>query len=306
MSRNDGLTVSAAEVAARLDDILARCTFPEPGTAVTCAVSGGADSLALLALAVRAGCGATAVHVDHQLRRGSAAEALTVAAAASRLGAEFRSVTVGPFRGANIEAAARAARYAALPADVLTGHTADDQAETVMLNLLRGASAGVAAMNPDRRRPLLALRRTDTVLVCDLLGFTVVNDPSNTDPRFTRNRVRHELLPLMDDIARRDVSALLARQAEVTRADNELLDSLAATLDPTDAVALTAAPVSLARRAVRRWLTAEHPPDLATVQRVLEVAAGSAVSCEVGEGRVVARTRQRLRLTATPKADRAS
>ncbi len=285
--------------------LLARCTFPAPGTEVTCAVSGGADSLALLALAVHAGCRATAVHVDHQLRDGSAAEAAVVAAAAAHLGAGFRAVTIGPFRGGNVEATARAARYAVLPADVLTGHTADDQAETVLLNLLRGASAGVAAIQPGPRRPLLALRRWETTAVCARLGLDVVDDPSNTDPRFRRNRVRHELLPLMDDIATRDVAALLARQADVSRADNELLDALAEALDPTGTVR-SPPRRSPWQRTVRRWLTTDHPPDLATVGRVLDVAAGLATSCEVGGGRVVARTRQRLRLTTPRNAHRAS
>ena len=132
-------------------ELLARCDFPSAGSDVTCAVSGGADSLALLVLAVRAGCRVTAVHVDHGLRAGSAAEAEVVRRAAAEHGAAFRAqrVTVAP--GPNVEARARAARYGALPADVLTGHTADDQAETVLLNLLRGAGLdGLAGMAPGR------------------------------------------------------------------------------------------------------------------------------------------------------------
>src|SRR5205085_8899120 len=119
--------------------LLGRCVFPGAGTVVTCAVSGGADSLALLVLAVGAGCEVTAVHVDHGLREGSAAEADLVRAAAARFGAGFVAERVMVAPGANLEARARAARYGVLPADVLTGHTADDQAETVLLNLLRGA-----------------------------------------------------------------------------------------------------------------------------------------------------------------------
>ena len=90
--------------------LLARCTFPEPGTPLVCGVSGGADSLALLVLAVAAGCAVTAVHVDHGLRPGSAAEADVVRAAAERYGAGFRSVAVGVVPGPNLEA-----RPAALP-----------------------------------------------------------------------------------------------------------------------------------------------------------------------------------------------
>jgi tRNA(Ile)-lysidine synthase len=281
--------------------LLARCTFPPSGSEVTCAVSGGADSMALLVLAVTAGCTVTAVHVDHGLRPGSHLEADVVRDASARLGAAFRSVTVDVGDGPNLEARARAARYAALPPDVLTGHTADDQAETVLVNLLRGAGAsGLAAMRPGPRRPLLGLRRADTVALCDALGMAVVDDPSNLDPRHLRNRVRHELLPLLDEMARRDLVPVLTRQADVARDEADLLDELAATLDPTDARALAAAPTALARRAVRAWLSEEHPPDLATVERVLDVARGTALATDVGRGRRVSRHQQRLRLEPGP------
>ena len=285
---------------ARPADLLARCSFPPPGTAVTCAVSGGADSMALLVLAVEAGCQVTAVHVDHGLRPGSAAEAQRVAEVAGTLGAAFRAATVTVAPGSNLEARARRARYAALPSDVLTGHTADDQAETVLLNLLRGAGLdGLAGFDPDRR-PLGALRRHETHTLCAELGIEPVHDPSNDNPRFRRNRVRHELLPLLDAIAERDVAAVLARQAGVLRADAEVLDQLALAVDPTDAKALAAAPGALAGRAVRRWLRAgdeQHPPDAATVARVLAVARGAAVACDIGGGREVRRSRQRMVIT---------
>ena len=277
--------------------LLSRCTFPARGTAVTCAVSGGADSLALLILAVAAGCPATAVHVDHGIRPGSGAEAEVVRRAASRLGAGFRAERVHVAPGPNLEARARAARYGALPPDVLTGHTADDQAETVLLNLLRGAGLpGLGGMRPDGRRPLLALRRRETRSLCDAEGLDVVDDPTNVDPAHRRNRVRAELLPLLDQIAERDVAALLARQATLLAEDEELLAGLAAALDPTDGPALAAAPPPLARRAVRSWLGGDHPPDAATVERVLDVARGAARSTDVGGGRRVARTGGRLRL----------
>jgi tRNA(Ile)-lysidine synthase len=286
--------------------LLARCTFPPPATPVTCAVSGGADSLALLVLAVAAGCQATAVHVDHGLRPASASEAGVVAAAAARLGAAFRAERVTVEAGPNLEARARGARYAVLPPEVLTGHTADDQAETVLLNLLRGAGLdGLAAMAADSsrpmgrpRRPILALRRAETRAVCQAEGLVPVVDPSNADPAHRRNRVRHELLPLLDDIARRDVVPVLARQAALLRDEAEALDALAAALDPTDGPALAAAPAALARRAVRRWLadSRDHPPDSATVERVLAVARGQAAATDVGGGRRLARTGNVLRL----------
>jgi len=270
---------------------------------VTCAVSGGVDSTALVVLAVAADLRVTAVHVDHGVRAGSAAEADVVATTAARLGAAFRAERVALEPGPNLEARARDARYAVLPADVLTGHTADDQAETVLANMLRGAAtSGLAAMRPGYRRPLLALRRAETEALCATLGLPTVDDPSNADPRHLRNRVRHELLPLMTEIARRDPVPILVRQADLARSEHDLLEELAAALDPTDARGLAAAPEPLARRAIRRWLTTTHPPDLATVDRVLVVARGSATATDVGDGRRVERHRQRLRIVPAPAA----
>jgi tRNA(Ile)-lysidine synthase len=285
--------------------LLAKCRFPPAGSVVTCAVSGGADSMTLLVLAVNAGCQVTAVHVDHGLRSGSDREATLVEAVSSRFGAHFRAETVDVQAGPNLEARARQARYSVLPPDVLTGHTADDQAETVLLNLLRGAaSSGLAAMRPGHRHPILSLRRTTTTAFCAALDIAVVDDPTNRDRAFLRNRVRHELLPAMNVMAKRDIVPVLTRQADLLRDDSDLLDRLADSIDPTNAKALTAAPLPLARRAVRRWLTVEHPPDAATVERVLRVADGQASGCDIGGGRWVGRSRQRLRLldgpTATP------
>jgi tRNA(Ile)-lysidine synthase len=238
----------------------------------------------------------TAIHVDHALRRGSDADAAVVAAVAREWGAAFSSVKVPVEHGPNLEARARAARYSALPADVLTGHTADDQAETVLLNLLRGAGLdGLAGMRR-QRRPMLSLRRLETRCLCAHLGLSPVQDETNDDLRFRRNQIRHEVMPALDDVAARDVGALLARQADLLRDDADLLDLLSLEVDPTDARALCGAPVALARRAVRRWLANGHPPDAATVERVLSVARGEAVATETGDGRRVERHRQRLRL----------
>ena len=282
-------------------ELLAQCTFPPPGSEVTCAVSGGADSMALMVLAGAAGCHVTAVHVDHRLRSGSASEGQLVAAAAARFGAAFRSETIDVGDGPNLEARARQARYAVLPHDVMTGHTADDQAETMLLNLMRGASSsGLAAMRPGLRRPILALRRSRTATLCETLAITVVDDPSNRDPAYLRNRVRHELLPAMNALAQRDLVPVMTRQAGLLRDDADLLDQLAAAIDPTDAKQLAAAPVPLARRAVRRWLATDHPPDAATVDRVLRVADGTASACDIGAGRRVERSHQRLRLLSNP------
>jgi tRNA(Ile)-lysidine synthase len=256
--------------------------------------------MALLALATAAGCHVTATHVDHGLRAGSAAEAELVAGAAERFGARFRTVQVSVAPGPNLEARARQARWAALGPDALTGHTADDQVETMLLNLLRGGALnGLGGMRP-HRHPLLDLRRHETHALCRELGLEVVDDPTNRLPVHLRNRVRHELLPRLDELAGRDLVPVLARQAALWRDDADLLDELAAQIDPTDARALADAAPALARRAVRAWLTVEHPPDLATVERVLAVARGEATGCETNDGRRIRRHRQRLSLDAPP------
>lgn len=264
------------------------------------AVSGGADSLALLVLVVAAGCDVTAVHVDHGLRAGSSQEGEVVRAAARRLGAGFRATTVDLAPGPNLEARAREARRAVLPATAMTGHTLDDRAETLLLNLVRGAGLdGLAAIAPGPTKPILALRRSETAAVCAQAGFVPVVDPSNADPAHRRNRIRAEVLPLLCDVAARDVAPLLARTAALAADDLDVLDDLAAAVDPEDAAALAAAPTALARRAVRRWLVAArppYPPDAAGVERILAVARGDAVATEVGGGLAVRRRRGRLRL----------
>ena len=284
-------------------ELLGRATFPAQGTALVCAVSGGADSLALLVLAAEAGCRVEAVHVDHGIRPGSSAEADVVAEVAASVGARFRAEVVEVPAGPNLEARARAARRAVLGPEAATGHTMDDQAETVLLNMLRGAALdGLAGMRPGRRHPLLGLRRSETHGLCRRLGLTPVADPSNDDPRFLRNRVRHELLPLCSALAGRDVVPVLARQAGVLGAEADLLDELAGSLDATDARGLAAAPAALARRATRRWLRADgaHPPDLAAVERVLAVARGERRATDLAPGRRVRRSGGRLHPEEVP------
>jgi tRNA(Ile)-lysidine synthase len=281
--------------------LLPRCGFAPANDPIVCAVSGGADSLALLVLATAGHDDVTAVHVDHGLREGSAADAEVVRAAALRFGARFRAERIELDPGPNLEARARAARYAALPRDACTGHTADDQAETVLLQLLRGAGLeGLAAMRPDGRRPILRLRRAETRALCESLGLVPFEDPTNADAAHRRNRVRHEVLPLLDDVAARDVVPLLARLADHARDAADHLADEASALDPTDAAALAAAPGTLARVAVRTWLRTcspeRHPPDAATVDRVLAVARLDAVATDLGGGWRVARTAGRLRL----------
>ena len=280
-------------------DLLARCAFPSPGTTVDCAVSGGPDSLALLVLAVEAGLMVTAWHVDHGLRPGSDAEGERVAVVADSLGAAAVSVTAMVGDGPNLEARAREARLDALPDGVLTGHTADDQAETVLLNLLRGSGVhGSAGIGDPGRRPLLGLRRSETRALCVACGLEPLDDPMNDDPRFVRNRIRNEVLPLLAEVSDRDPVPLLARHAGLAGEAVVLLDALIADIDPTDARTLAVLSPELARLALRGWLTGllgGRPPDAAAIDRVFDVAGGLVRATEVAGGLRIERSRGRLR-----------
>ncbi|HET9059940.1 MAG TPA: tRNA lysidine(34) synthetase TilS [Acidimicrobiales bacterium] len=286
-----------------------RCPLPPPGSRVVCAVSGGPDSLALLALAGASELAVHVVHVDHGLRPGGAGEAAIVAKACEVAGATLDVVAARVAPGPDQEARARAARYALLPHGVMVGHTADDQAETVLLNLMRGTGlAGLSGMRPtggglrDVCRPLLGLRRSETEAVVAELGWPCVRDESNEDLSYRRNQVRHELLPLLKSISGRDPVPLLARMARLVAEDDDLLGTLAATIDASDVRALREAPKPLAMRALRTWLRAGegaemHPPSLAELQRVWAVVDGSVKACQLAGGRRLSRSRGRLHLS---------
>lgn len=288
--------------------LLERCTFVEsaepssthsasPARQV-CALSGGPDSTALLILAVAAGLDVEAVHVDHGLRSTSGRDAELAVEIARAVGVPISVEQAKLSDGPNLEARARDARRRILGTQAMTGHTADDQAETLLLALIRGSGAsGLAAMRPGPTKPILGLRRAETHTLCAQLGYEVAHDESNTDPRFRRNRIRSELLPLADEIAERDLVPVLTRTSALLRDDDALLDELAAALDPTDAKALAAAPVPLARRSLRQWLSVDgYPPDAASIERVLAVARCEASACDVSGGRRVERSQQRLSL----------
>lgn len=221
-----------------------------------------------------------------------------VARLAAGLGATARCMEATVDDGPNLEARARDARRAVLPPGVLTGHTADDQAETVLVNLLRGAGVpGAAGIGSPERRPLLALRRRETRALCEDLGIQPLADPMNDDPRFVRNRIRHEVLPLLADVSGRDPIPLLARHAMRAAEATHLLSGLVADVDPTDVRALAELPDDLVRLALRGWLTRGAdglPPDSASVERVLDVARGRIRATEVVGGYRVVRSAGRL------------
>lgn len=254
---------------------------------VRVAASGGADSLALAAavsfVARRDGygpiCGLT---VDHGLQPDSAQRAQTTAAILTDLGLDpvhVLTVTVGTEGGP--EAAARTARYTALRQGVwlqggcvALGHTRDDQAETVLLGLGRGSGprsiAGMRTYHQSWWRPFLDVDRATTVRACEALGLPVWDDPHNHDPAYRRVRLRHEVLPLLDDVLGGGAAAALARTAALLRSDLDALDALAeqwqaehhATGESLPAAGLVELPTALRQRVLRLWLTGRGVTDL--------------------------------------------
>ena len=245
------------------------------GETVLIAVSGGADSVALLHLLLELSPAwrlrLHVLHVDHQLRAESAADADFVRDLGARLGVPVDVARVAVDRRGSLEGSARAARYAALEAcaarvgaeRIAVGHTADDQAETVLMRLVQGAGVrGLAGIPPVRGRiirPLIEMRRSALETELRRAGLAWVDDRTNRDPKFLRNRIRHELLPLLADSYNPEVAASLVRVAAVARETVSALDLAAgAELDRLAVWSDRAATLKLdALRALPRPVAAE-------------------------------------------------
>ncbi len=288
-----------------LATILDACHFAPPGTPVDVAVSGGPDSVGLVLLARAAGLVVTVHHVDHRLRATSGDDARFVEALGRDLGVPVVTHVVEVGAGANLEARARAARRSVLPGGALTGHTMDDLVETIVLNLLRGAGLdGLSPMVGDPTKPLRDVRRRDLHEYVAASGVVARRDETNDDPRYRRNRVRHEVLPLLNDVAERDVVPVVARQAALLFDERLWLDELAADergLDAVDCRELRGWP----RARLRRWLRERlrdtgdgerHPPSRDDVERAIAVVSGTVIAAQLAGGRRLSRRRQFLTL----------
>lgn len=235
--------------------------------AVAVGLSGGADSLALMAALVAEGHDVLALCVDHGLQDGSRAQAERAAEQARKLGARARvlDVEAGATGQKSMEAAARVARYRALAAacadeglEVAVAHTADDQAETLLLGALRGRVAGMSERSEVEGarvvRPLLHVRRADTEGTCAELGLSAWQDPQNADTHFRRVALRREVIPQLSRIIGGDAVPALAQAA----GDAALDDAALRTPPTTDCADLAAMAEPRRRRAIAAWLVSEE------------------------------------------------
>jgi len=284
MARTGGLT---ADQHAVLDAVAARL----PDGPLVVALSGGGDSAALAWAVAASGRTATAITIDHGLAVSPPLVQAAVAIA-RLLGMEHRVIEIHPPSGS--EADLRSARLAALEeaspgATILTAHTADDQAETVLGNLLRGSGATGMAGIPEHRdpwlRPLLGLSRTVVRSAALSAGLPFVDDPSNADVSLRRNRLRHETIPALAAAYNPELIGALARAARFAAADDALIGERAATVPLRvdqeavliPAASLTTLPEAVAARVVRRALRLAHHPypgEAADVGAVLSVVTG--------------------------------
>jgi tRNA(Ile)-lysidine synthase len=276
---------------------------------VLVAVSGGPDSVALLAALTELNGGSRRVgvaHVNHHLRgRDSDRDQAFVARLAARLGCEFHAVDARITGRANLEERTREVRYQALLAvaarerfrRIATGHMLDDQAETVLHRLIRGAGVGgLGGIQPKRAdgviRPFLDVSRAEVLAYLRKRKLRYRVDRSNAVGRFTRNRIRRRLLPLLERDFNPAIRAALARLAELSRDDEAVLEDSAkrrSRSDPAlglECALLRRAPAALQRRMLRSWLVSSRGDlraiGLHHVERLRDLAA------ERGDGKSVA------------------
>jgi tRNA(Ile)-lysidine synthase len=285
-----------------------------PGTPVVVLLSGGRDSVCLLDLAVRLAGPVTALHVNYGLRDSAAADEAHCAALCERLGAAFE-VHRPRRREGNLQAWARDERYAeaarlALATDALVaaGHTATDQVETVLYRLAaspgRRALLGMPERDGHLIRPLLTSTREETAAYCSERGLPWREDPTNATPAFARNRVRHELLPVLRAL-HPAAEANVLRTLALLRDEAAVLDEVvAAVVDPPDVARLAALPPALARLAVQAL--ADRAGGGSVSARVPEIlrlgAAGGTRTLDLGGGLRAVVEYGRLRFDHGPAA----
>lgn len=243
---------------------------------VAIGLSGGADSLALVAAACAEGLDVTALCVDHQLQPGSDAIAASAAKTARSMGAsaEVLPVTVDNATGEGMEAAARTARYAALrlyagSRPLWVAHTLDDQAETLLLGVLRGKATGMSRIGRSVVRPFLGLRRSDTYGACRELGLEPWEDPHNSDARFRRVALRTQIIPQLSALVGGDVIPPLAQAAQRAHEDDAFIATHLPPPSPELDCAVSELPRAVRTRSILSFLRGHNiQPSTAVVEAI--------------------------------------
>lgn len=280
-----------------IGDALSRSRFPDVPLKV--ALSGGADSAGLARLALEVDAEASAIHVNHSL---AASPQMETAAhrVADQLEMSLEVTVVEVPQDGSPEAAARDVRYQVFDDTgpvVLTAHTAEDNAETILINLMRGTGLpGLTGISyhrpPNVWRPLLSVGRSELRELATLAGLEFVDDPSNTDLTLTRNRIRSQLLPVLSEFNPQIVDTLNEMGSHLS-ADDQFLESLVNSGSPSGDLAtavLITSPAAIADRMIMAWLRgSELVPTTAMVARVWSVVRGESSAQQLQHGAVVRR-----------------
>lgn len=283
---------------------------------VIVACSGGADSIAL-AIILRAWDTEFALaYIDHGINPETSECEIIVKNLAQKFDVPFFTAHLDMGNAedlANVEASARSLRYMALETLrtthgyhlIATAHHLDDIAETFLINLMRGAGSGISSLSPERDnivRPLLDWRKAELEELVTSTGIEYFVDPMNSDPRFVRNRVRNEVIPLLNDVAQRDVTPLIARTAGHIQRDNAYLQKMSSQLwpvgEPSTRTLMKLDPVERTH-ALRTWIQGS-PPSNEELDRIMDVVEHRTKSTQISGHRTIWRTGAVLYQDVTP------
>lgn len=271
------------------------------------ACSGGPDSIALALMLYAFKLDFGIAYIEHGLSLDTAECELAVKNIALLCGVPFH---ISHLRLAddkkiksNVEAQARKYRYEALEeirsdnsySKIVLAHHQDDYAETFLINLIRGSGSGISSMQKDNTtitRPLLHWKKSELIEFVNKLGIEYFSDPMNESYEYVRNRIRHELIPLMNEISKRDVVPLIARAAKHINADNVFLEQYATMLWPIDTAStreLAKLDETLQVHALRAWING-YPPSEEEMASILKVVSHENKSVQISGNRTIWRS----------------
>lgn len=287
---------------------------------VLVACSGGPDSIALAVLAKSFEIEFGLAYIDHGINIATSECEIIVKELAQICGVPFYTahlnLGLNPKFESNIEATARSHRYEALEKIrithkyeiVATAHHLDDVAETYLINLIRGSGSGISSLAKERNsivRPILHWRKRDLEKLNRKIGLNYFIDEMNSQTRFVRNRIRNEVIPLLNDISDRDISPLIERAARFARRDNEFLDALASSKWPGEHAStrvLSELDPVLQVHAIRAWING-YPPSEEEMERILEVVKHDRTSTQISGNRTIWRSGAILYQDITPDSN---